>query len=687
MRRVHHFQGILASAVLVLCAFTLAGCSQLKDEKVDLSTGWEYSLTDPMEASSSFKPLDDKDLPELHRLLPEQRGTIWLKKTFDLPETLKNEDIACYLGRISIADRTYLNGTLIGNEGFFPPNEFTAWNVPRFYDIPESIIKDHEKNELLVEIFVDGEGSIVSGPFIGLNKTAKTQSQVERFWNTQINLMFAFVMAIISFYHLLIWHKNKSEKENLYFAVINLATALYMIVFFLPELPGAPYRIIPFLLFQKIFSSILPFTLPFLITSFVNTYLKRKDHIAILITRIVFLAIPVIVILCAPDYVHLRAWRSYYQIFLVPPIAYIIYVLILSCIQKKKDTVALLMGFSPFVITALLDVILHDWLKIYNLPYFSSIGWQLVILALLFVLSSKFTSARKSAEYLNVHLQDEVNARTHELSESNSQLTSANEQLEKINARAAEDMKLAVYVQQSFFPRWSPNCDDWDIAYKFKPSAGVSGDLYDFYSSKGKLNGVALFDVSGHGIASGLVTMLAKNAISAKFTSNMSIKLSTVMQKINEHFIDLKGDVENYMTGVLLRIDGSKIQCLNAGHPAVFLRTDKTGKSVPVRLPEDDGETPPMCGLVGIPGMPVDYKAVQFSVNQGDALILYTDCLSESRNAEGEEYGQQAISDVFAKSGSGNAQSKLDYVLSAFEKFTEGVPLKDDLTVIVLQKK
>ena len=46
------------------------------------------------------------------------------------------------------------------------------------------------------------------------------------------------------------------------------------------------------------------------------------------------------------------------------------------------------------------------------MPYFTSLGWHLVVIALLFILANRFSKARRAAEYLNIHLQDEVNDRT-----------------------------------------------------------------------------------------------------------------------------------------------------------------------------------------------------------------------------------------------------------------------------------
>jgi len=675
----------IIASLLILSSLFFTGCKHgVQGETIDLSTGWNYTLRDPFTNEAALNRLPDDKLDNLQDLIPGEKGTIWLQRNFFIPPSLKNKDISCYLGRIAIADRTYINGSLIGHEGFFPPHEFTAWNTARNYEIPETLINYAGINTLTIEIYVDGEGSIVSHPYIGLYEDTNYSAAHERFWNSQINALFAFFMLIIAFYHLMMWNKDRSQKEALYFAIINFVSVLYMSVFYLPEIPGLPTNRFPFIWFQKIFSSAMPFTVPFIINTFVNEFFKRKDKKALFILRILFLAIPILVVLFAPDYVHLRKWRMFYQPFLLPPIAYILFIISNACIKKQKDAIPLLLGFTPLLLTLILDLTLHDWLKLYYLPYFTSIGWQLVILALLFVLAGRFTNAKKQSDYLNKHLTDEVEARTKELSESNNQLTTANSELNLARQTYEKDMKLAVHVQQSFFPRWAPQVEDWDIAYKFKPAAGVAGDLYDFFTDGKHLTGAALFDVSGHGIAAGLVTMIAKNAIAHRFTSDFNVKLSTVMKGINERIIEDKGNVENYLTGILIRTSGNVVQLINAGHPVVYLRK-ANGKCYPVQMNGQNQDD--KCALIGIREINVDFLTMQFKMEAGDALILYTDCLSESRNLADDEFGGDNISEVFAKSGEGNAQSKLNHVLDAFENFTKGVPLKDDLTVIVMQKK
>jgi sigma-B regulation protein RsbU (phosphoserine phosphatase) len=68
--------------------------------------------------------------------------------------------------------------------------------------------------------------------------------------------------------------------------------------------------------------------------------------------------------------------------------------------------------------------------------------------------------------------------------------------------------------------------------------SGVSGDLYDFYQKEGRLTGLSLFDVSGHGIASGLITLLARSVILRVFMEAGTARLGEVRQKINSQLIE-----------------------------------------------------------------------------------------------------------------------------------------------------
>lgn len=670
-----------------LFIFLFTSCEKAADSvKISLNDGWRYAISEDAARLANYNYFDNSKLMNLDQLLPEGRGFVWLQKTFEIPEELNNQELGIYLGRISLADETFVNGAYVGGEGSFPPHEFSAWNTARFYMLPRELLGEGE-NVLSVKIWVDGEGSIVSSPFIGTVKAAKKAASREDLWNSKINLVFAFLMVIISAYHFMMYLKNRKEKENLIFALINILSAFYLSVFYYGELPASIGTHFSFLIFQKIFSSALPFVFPYLVASFIYSFTNTKENKYVKRIRLGFMIVPIVILMFAPNYQVLRSMR-WTQILLIPPLLYIFFVLLRAILKKNKDAKVLLVGFLPLVITVMLDLVIHNLLKIYNFPYITSVGWQLVIVTLLFIMANRFANSRMQVEDLNKNLEKKVEERTSELSEANSRLSDANLQLESTNNQLTEakqkadrDMRLAVYVQKCFLNSSLPRFKNWELAYKFKPAAGVSGDLYDFFYEGEKLQGVGLFDVSGHGIASGLVTMLAKTVIDRKFRECANLPFPKAMEEINKQIIEEKGDIENYLTGVLLRINDNKVELISAGHPKVFLRTEKNGKTYPVELKGGAGNS----GIIGYSETTKEFKAVGFTMQKGDALILYTDCLNESKNAEGQEFGEDRIAKAFADSGIGTARNKMDYVLDRFEKFTENKELKDDLTVIVLQ--
>lgn len=270
----------------------------------------------------------------------------------------------------------------------------------------------------------------------------------------------------------------------------------------------------------------------------------------------------------------------------------------------------------------------------------------------------------------------EVAERTREISRKNRML----QEQQIIHKR---DMRMAELVQKSFYPPKAPHTEDWDCAFVFKPMSSVSGDVYDFYYDKGgRLSGTALFDVSGHGVASGLVGILSKYLAEQVFTSYSSKPLEKMLKQFNTVLTKEKGMVENYLTGIFLRITGNKIEYVNAGHTDVLMKASGQGKNISV-LGTDAGNF--RGSFIGIDGLPDDYHTVTHELAGGTYLLLYTDCLAESRNLAGDELGTERLKDIFARAPRGTAKEVLAYVLDIFEAFTEAVPLRDDLTAVVMK--
>ena len=212
--------------------------------------------------------------------------------------------------------------------------------------------------------------------------------------------------------------------------------------------------------------------------------------------------------------------------------------------------------------------------------------------------------------------------------------------------------------------------------------AGVSGDLYDFYFTKDTLDGFGLFDVSGHGISSGLVTMLVKNIINDEFNKGKKLPLQEVMTITNDRIILQKGNVENYLTGILARVNGNNVDFVNAGHPNVVFYHAKT-RSLEIIKRGELKES----GIIGISEIPVNFECVTVTLEKGDMLLLYTDGLTETMNRNREEFGLERLKKTFLKNTDLSLTEQVQTIVDEARTFANRAKIADDITLLILKKK
>ena len=242
------------------------------------------------------------------------------------------------------------------------------------------------------------------------------------------------------------------------------------------------------------------------------------------------------------------------------------------------------------------------------------------------------------------------------------------------------EIKMAAVIQQSFFRQDVENIKKYEVAYFSRPMVGVSGDLYDFYKTGDKLDGLGVFDVSGHGISSGLVTMLVKNIIHQEFYNQKEAELWEIVNKINDRVIEEKGEIQNYLTGALVRLYEDKFELVDAGHPAPILYRKKTGECDFIKLGEKS------VGVIGIAGFPVFYESMFYDFEDGDELILFSDGVVDIKNENEEYFGKERLLEAAKIVIGRSAAEQVSYIANSIYSFCASREQNDDLTIIVLKK-
>ena len=252
-------------------------------------------------------------------------------------------------------------------------------------------------------------------------------------------------------------------------------------------------------------------------------------------------------------------------------------------------------------------------------------------------------------------------------------------------------MKQLPLVQQEVLPKQNKTFKGWDIAVKYVPLDNeVSGDLYDYYFSGSKLEGLSIIDISGHGIQAGLMSILAKGIISQQYLDGIANKrtLTEVLININDIYVKEKVNVENYFTGLLFNFDDfdtndiCRIQLANAGHPAPILYSTSDNKISEIKYSKPEMQF----GFIGVEGLPISFPTTNFYMSQNDVLVCFTDGLTEAMNRRKEEFSKKRLMKIITDSKNLSANEILENIIQELKSFIEDMPLSDDLTVIVLKR-
>jgi sigma-B regulation protein RsbU (phosphoserine phosphatase) len=201
--------------------------------------------------------------------------------------------------------------------------------------------------------------------------------------------------------------------------------------------------------------------------------------------------------------------------------------------------------------------------------------------------------------------------------------------------RALEyDLELAAEIQKGLLPPADVAIAGWEISYHYQPAGMVSGDYCDVIKDDGHLNFI-MADVSGKGVAA---AMLASN-LRAVFRSLISLRLSVEELMVRANRLFHESALPNqYATLVFGRTSNQgELELANAGH-------------LPVLLARKSGVTTfeSNCKPLGF-FSDERVNVVRAVVSPGDTVVLYTDGISEASNADGEEYGVEALRKLVAE--------------------------------------
>jgi sigma-B regulation protein RsbU (phosphoserine phosphatase) len=271
--------------------------------------------------------------------------------------------------------------------------------------------------------------------------------------------------------------------------------------------------------------------------------------------------------------------------------------------------------------------------------------------------------------------------RTVEAARERERLLALHREAEVARARLESEMKLAARIQHDLFPSALPCVDGYECAARNLPARRCGGDYYDalVVPTLGSDEPTLLFcvaDVSGKGLPAALVM------------SNMQATLRALLGRVGElpqlagHASELlyaATSAEKYVTAALVELhpESGQLTFVGAGHlDNLVLRAD--GEAV--RL----SSTGPPLGLLPIA---TPYEETGCTLAAGDTLLLFSDGVTDAQNADGDEFGEARLLEALGEAAALPVDGVLDAVFSAIDRFVDGAPQFDDITLLAVRRR
>jgi sigma-B regulation protein RsbU (phosphoserine phosphatase) len=233
------------------------------------------------------------------------------------------------------------------------------------------------------------------------------------------------------------------------------------------------------------------------------------------------------------------------------------------------------------------------------------------------------------------------------------------------------EIKLASEVHRALVPAVAASVGGFEILGSSVPSGEMGGDLVDIIEEPPQWLAY-LADVSGHGVAAGVIMAMVKSAtrMGATADNNLSTLLSGLNRVLNSSCAS-----NTFVTFACIAGDGSpRLQFSLAGHPPILHYRKRVGTA------EEQSVSNLPLGV--LPDS--KFETASIDCDPGDVLVVFSDGLTEVDDAEGQELGLDPLKSVLRAS----AEAPLSEIMNALQDCAlKHGKQTDDQTVLLLRRK
>lgn len=242
--------------------------------------------------------------------------------------------------------------------------------------------------------------------------------------------------------------------------------------------------------------------------------------------------------------------------------------------------------------------------------------------------------------------------------------------------RMGQELDIAQHIQQSLLPQSEPDIDGLETAGVCLTYAEVGGDYYDYLPLGERRLAVAIGDVFGHGVSSGLLAAAVQGCLRNQVRTNPDP--GEVLAAV-DRVVRLSGEQLMTLCYTVIDSESGRVTVASAGHWPPYHYV--AGKQEIRELHPTDGIAP------ALGTFPTDhYPAYQTVLEQGDLLVFYSDGILEASNAEKEMYGEDRFREALHQCEGSSATEIRDNLLNDVELFRGKMAQDDDIALVVVRR-
>jgi phosphoserine phosphatase RsbU/P len=280
-----------------------------------------------------------------------------------------------------------------------------------------------------------------------------------------------------------------------------------------------------------------------------------------------------------------------------------------------------------------------------------------------------------------------LQAKNAELLRAYQDLKAAQEELIRLE-RIEQELQIARRIQEAFLPQQLPQPAGWQIAALSRGAQEIGGDFYDCIALPGGMLGLVVADVSGKGVPAALFVALTRSLLRAASQSPRAFGMQELiapeellrqaLQFTNGYIGTEHASSNMFVTlfyGLLDPASGA-LRFVNAGHNPPLLLRAESGE-----LEELEAGELPLGILVEQP-----FVASSTQLGPGDALVAFSDGITEAMDAEGNLYDDARLVAALRARVGAPAPALLTTIVDSVAAFVADAPQADDMTLLIVSR-